>query len=85
MPRGANFAGEIAETNELSRAFAATRTTVQYLDLWPALADPNNALRTELTFDGLHLNGRGYTTWVEVLRPLVNRHRQAAAPQSAAE
>ena len=40
-----------------------------YVDLWPALASPDGALRTELSRDSLHLNGPGYDAWVAVLRP----------------
>jgi len=80
MPRGANFAREIAETNELTRALVASRHTVQYLDLWPALADSKQALRDEYTFDGLHLTGRGYAAWVDVLRPIVARYGETTTP-----
>lgn len=85
MPRGANFAREIAETNELARALVASKNTVHYLDLWPALADPKQALRAEYTFDGLHLTGRGYAAWVDVLRPIVARYGETTAPRTPAE
>ena len=67
MPRSAKFAARI---RELNRRYAETARAVDatYLDLWPALAD-GDALRADCTWDGLHLNGHGYRTWVEVLRP----------------
>ncbi|MGS2810751.1 hypothetical protein [Nocardia sp. MW-W600-9] len=40
-----------------------------YVDLWSALADETGSLRPEFTRDRLHLNGAGYTAWVDVPRP----------------
>ena len=44
---------------------------VRYLDLWPALATTEGALKPEMTDDSLHLNGNGYRAWVDVLRPII--------------
>ena len=49
----------------------AVETGTTYIDLWGVLATADGSLRTELTFDGRHLNGLGYRTWVEVLRPYI--------------
>ncbi|MFE3054183.1 hypothetical protein [Nocardia sp. NPDC059239] len=48
---------------------SAAQADAVYIDLWPALADANGALRQEFTRDGLHLSGAGYAAWIEVLRP----------------
>lgn len=42
-----------------------------YIDLWPALADSNGKMRREYTNDGLHLTGKGYTAWTNLLKPYV--------------
>lgn len=44
---------------------------VQYIDLWPALADKRGRLDKKYTNDGLHLTGPGYKRWVDVVRPYV--------------
>jgi lysophospholipase L1-like esterase len=55
--------------NRYERIAVETGTT--YIDLWGVLAAADGSLQTELTFDGRHLNGLGYRTWVEVLRPYI--------------
>ena len=50
----------------------AEKHDADYIDLWPALADPQTGrLRKEFTNDGLHLTGRGYKAWTEAIRPFV--------------
>ncbi|MFD6354230.1 GDSL-type esterase/lipase family protein [Nocardia tengchongensis] len=70
MPRRARFAARIRELNDAYRDIAAQADAI-YIDLWPALTDGNGELRSEFTRDGLHLSGRGYAVWVEVLRPYI--------------
>ena len=72
MPRALAFRDEIVALNRRFRELiAAAPEHVRHLDLWPALATPEGALRSELTQDKLHLNGRGYAEWVEALRPIM--------------
>ena len=72
MPRALAFRDEILALNQRYRdVVAAAPEHVRYLDLWPALATHEGALRPELTEDKLHLNGSGYAEWVEALRPIV--------------
>jgi lysophospholipase L1-like esterase len=74
MPRTARFRDDIRLLNEAYRGLVDSATAeVQYLDLWPALADEQGLLRSEFTGDGLHLTGAGYAAWVDVLRPHVTR------------
>jgi lysophospholipase L1-like esterase len=71
MPRTARFRDDVRLLNDAYRALVeAAPEHVQYLDLWPALADEKGLLRSEFTEDGLHLTGEGYAAWVDVLRPL---------------
>lgn len=72
MPRQAKFADRIRQLNSRYREIAAD-AEAEYIDLWPALADANGALRAEYTRDKLHLGGAGYAAWVDVLRPYVAR------------
>jgi lysophospholipase L1-like esterase len=74
MPRTARFRDDIRLLNGAYRALVdAAPVHVQYLDLWPALADEQGLLRSEFTEDGLHLGGAGYAAWVDVLRPHVTK------------
>jgi len=43
------------------------------VDLWPALSDGRDGLRAEFTPDKLHLNGLGYSAWVDTLSPITRR------------
>ncbi|MGW4120621.1 GDSL-type esterase/lipase family protein [Nocardia sp. NPDC004711] len=70
MPRRVKFAERIRELNSVAADIAAQADAV-YVDLWPALADADGALRQEFTRDGLHLSGAGYAAWIEVLRPRI--------------
>lgn len=74
MPRGADFAPSIQDANIHLRQFCAT-VRAHYLDLWPAMATSEGALRPELSDDGLHLNANGYEAWLDELRPGVERLR----------
>lgn len=71
MPRHLKFRDRIQDVNKRYRELAEQRG-LRYIDLWPALADDEGALRSALTRDNLHLGGAGYRAWVEVLRPVVD-------------
>ena len=74
MPRALAFRDEIIALNHRYRELVdAAPDHVRYLDLWPALATPEGALRPELTRDRLHLNGNGYAAWVKVLQPMMTQ------------
>ncbi len=38
-----------------------------YLDFWPSVTDNNEELRSDLTYDGLHLNSKGYLILTSIL------------------
>lgn len=48
----------------------AAREGARFVDL-QALAAPDGTLRADLTFDGVHLNGRGYRLWQGAIAPLM--------------
>ncbi len=69
MPRRRAWAETIQALNRQYLGIAADAGAT-YVDLWPALADTDGALRQEFTRrDHLHLNVPGYRAWVDVLRP----------------
>jgi lysophospholipase L1-like esterase len=49
----------------------ATEFDHQYLDIFARLADDENQLDTKYTSDGLHLNGKAYLIWKEVIEKYV--------------
>lgn len=70
-PRTPLFAPRIRAINKQYAALAQ-RSGSTWVDLWPALADDNDALRKEFTSDNLHLLPAGYEAWRDVLRPLLD-------------
>ncbi|HWS52055.1 MAG TPA: GDSL-type esterase/lipase family protein [Microbacterium sp.] len=68
LPRRPKYRARIEALNRRWDELAS-RHRATYLDLWPAFSDGRGALRSEFTLDGLHLNGDGYRTWVDLLRP----------------
>lgn len=70
MPRQAKYSDRIKELNARYQQIAEAKTNAEYVDLWPAFAD-GDSLRSDLTADGLHLNGTGYRVWTDLLRPLL--------------
>ena len=42
-----------------------------YVDLFSSFVAENGELKTELSFDGLHLSGKGYLLWKEKIEPYV--------------
>lgn len=68
LPRSAYFAARIRSLNARYRQVSIDEGAA-YVDVWPALAGPDGAIRRAYTSDGLHLSGEGYRAWAEVLRP----------------
>jgi lysophospholipase L1-like esterase len=48
----------------------APRLRYTYVDLYSKFIDSHGRLDVKYTFDGLHLNAKGYQHWVEVLKEL---------------
>jgi len=70
LPRQRRYARRIRGLNA-SLAELAGKTQCEFIDLYPALADANGALRQELTNGHLHLLGAGYRIWAESIREKV--------------
>jgi lysophospholipase L1-like esterase len=75
MPRAAAFRDELGSLNRQLHSLADDRQgAVEFVNLWPVLADSDGALVKDFTIDSLHLNGRGYAAWTAVIKPLVSRY-----------
>ncbi|MBE6724815.1 MAG: hypothetical protein E7576_06400 [Ruminococcaceae bacterium] len=56
----------------------AEKSGFDYLDLYSSFA-VDGAMDPELTTDGLHLNKKGYDTWAELIRPIIEvQHEENA-------
>jgi lysophospholipase L1-like esterase len=67
-PREQEVVHLIRSINCHVRQFAPT-VKARYLDLWPALADPEGRLSADWSTDSLHLTEAGYVVWLGELRP----------------
>ena len=71
------WVGEIRRANKLVRDYAETDPRLAYADIFTPMLGPDGRPRGELlSWDGLHLNRRGYRLWGEVLRPYVAGRRE---------
>jgi lysophospholipase L1-like esterase len=70
VPRERDYAVTIRSINRHLWQFAPTQKAL-YLDLWPALAQPDGELDLAYSEDRLHLTDAGYEAWLAVLKPAV--------------
>lgn len=68
FPRTALLASTITTVNAWY-ATSAARHGATYVDPWPAFADADGAIRSDLSRDQLHLTPAGYLAWADLLRP----------------
>ena len=84
MPRTRRYHDDLRRLNRAYQALVLEMGgSVEYLDLWPALADDDGHLISSYTEDHIHLNGAGYAAWLKVLRPQIERFLDQAEPPSA--
>lgn len=70
---------EIKPLNEKLEALAKNKQ-VEYIDLYSEFVKPGtDKLNPLYTNDGLHLTGKGYMKWVEVLTPYIDRKTNIVA------
>lgn len=81
LPMGRKWAGgrgpeyynrRIRQVNRLLQKAAGDRG-LPFLDLYAAMADLDGNLPDFATYDGLHLNPRGYAIWYDVVGPRLRR------------
>ena len=85
MPRRAEYRDAVLELNDRVRTLVrgTVGDDIEFLDLWPALADDDGALTPTFTDDGLHLTAAGYSAWVAVLVPLLSASAFGGDPGKA--
>lgn len=62
---------DIIKLNSYIRSIAEKNSLI-YLDLHSHFAGKDNQLLEDYTFDGIHLNGRGYLLWKSLIEEYVN-------------
>ena len=62
----------IQRLNAWSRAYAG-QVGITWVDYLPVLATPTGAMRSDLTYDGVHPDGAGYDVMAGVLEPILER------------
>jgi len=72
LPRSAAHRTMIEELNQAFRGIAA-QADATWVETWPAFADADGAIRTEYSYDQLHLTAEGYRAWTNLLRPHLAR------------
>jgi lysophospholipase L1-like esterase len=70
VPRERDYAETIRSINRHLWQFAPTQKA-RYVDLWPALAQPDGELDQAYSEDRLHLTDAGYKAWIAILKPAV--------------
>ena len=62
---------KIVEINKILKAMSQ-ELNLTYIDLYSHFTDSSNQLQAELTFDGLHINGKGYLLFKKIIEKHVN-------------
>lgn len=68
FPRERDFSQTIKSINRHIRQYASTQHA-EYLDMWPALAQPDGEIDPAYSEDRLHLTPEGYQVWLAELGP----------------
>jgi len=62
---------DIVRLNTELEKIVQKQENMVYVDLHSLFVDESGCLKDELTFDGLHINGKGYTIWADYIKELV--------------
>ena len=60
----------ILKVNEIIKA-NEKENPYQIVDLYSIFVNENGLIRNDLSTDGIHLNEKGYDTWVEFIKPII--------------
>ena len=64
------YKDKIKEINNIIKVNQKTNS-YKVIDLYPLFVNDNGLIKNELSTDGIHLNERGYDTWVQFIKPKV--------------
>lgn len=63
---------KIPKLNAMLKAYAKKKGFV-YVDYFSAMAQPNNAMIAEYTYDGVHCTSKGYDVMEKIIVPVINK------------
>lgn len=63
---------KIPKLNELIKAYAKKMNFI-YVDYFTPMAEPNNAMKAELTYDGVHCTSKGYDVMESIIVPVIQK------------
>ena len=59
------------KVNEIIKA-KEKENPYETIDLYSIFVNKDGLIKKELSTDGVHLNEKGYDTWVEFIKPTIN-------------
>lgn len=63
---------KIPELNKMLKSYAE-KNNILYVDYFNAMAEPNNAMKPEYTYDGVHCTSDGYDVMESLIVPAINK------------
>lgn len=69
FPQHFNKNNHVVHTNQMLLK-VARKTGCHFINLFPIFMDAQQLMRADLTYDGLHLNEKGYKIWVTYLKQM---------------
>lgn len=63
---------KIPELNKMIKDYAKKKKFI-YVDYFSAMAEPNNAMKAELTYDGVHCTSKGYDVMESMIVPAIQK------------
>jgi lysophospholipase L1-like esterase len=66
--------GSVSALNEAFAKVLADHPDAQVIDIRPLLRGDDGYLREELSYDGLHLDAKGYALWRDAIAPHVEKY-----------
>lgn len=63
---------KIPKLNEMIKAYAQKMNFI-YVDYFTPMAEPNNAMKAELTYDGVHCTSKGYDVMESIVVPAIQK------------
>ena len=67
---------DIRRANSKLKDYCERTGRAVFIDLWPVFADVYGQLVEDFSYDGIHLNGRGYVEWGSSITPYVTEHME---------
>ena len=64
------YKDKIIAVNEMIKTFVS-QSKFEIIDLYSIFVNKEGKMKKELSYDGVHLNDKGYSVWVDYIKPTV--------------